>query len=156
MSYNIENDLNKDLRNAMKDLKGIYEQLVDISDNLPAGKEKSIYILLRYLSNFLHNLSANVSITYSQISQLQDAIYTVYSKVGGEQPLIVPNEPEIKKVKQSVDELRERFEKTFGSLEDVIDNLNHNHKKDQEDLKWILMDDYYLKKQLTGEIQENN
>ena len=135
MSYNIENDLNKDLRNAMKDLKGIYEQLVDISDNLPAGKEKSIYILLRYLSNFLHNLSANVSITYSQISQLQDAIYTVYSKVGGEQPLIVPNEPEIKKVKQSVDELRERFEKTFGSLEDVIDNLNHNHKKDQEDLK---------------------
>jgi hypothetical protein len=70
MSYNIENDLNKDLRNAMKDLKGIYEQLVDISDNLPAGKEKSIYILLRYLSNYLHNLSANVSITYSQISQL--------------------------------------------------------------------------------------
>ncbi len=77
----------------------------------------------------------NTSITYQRISQLQDAVSSLYSKVYGEQAPNITTDTSNQELKKSVEELKERFDKTFGSLEDVIDKLNNNHKKDQEDLK---------------------
>lgn len=134
MSHKIEDRLNEYLKTDMKDLQEIYNNLVEISDKLPSGSEKHIFVTLRYLSNYLYNLSMHTSVTYQRISQLQDAVSSVYGKVMGEQPPI-SSDPAFEELKNSVGGLRERFEKTLGSLDDVIDKLNNNHRKDQEELK---------------------
>ena len=100
-----------------------------------SSSEKHIFVLLRYLSNYMYNLSMHTSITYQRISQLQDGFSMVYGKVFGEQAPQMATNISNEELKKSVEELKERFDKTFGSLEDVIDKLNNNHKQDQEDLK---------------------
>ena len=70
-----------------------------------SSSEKHIFVLLRYLSNYMYNLSMHTSITYQRISQLQDGFSMVYGKVFGEQAPQMATNISNEELKKSVEEL---------------------------------------------------